>query len=128
MALLGFAALLPACLCGCRSNGPQARLAPVRGRVLFHDQAVTAAEIYFMPDAGHGNQGSMASSVLQEDGTFEMVTPPDRQGVIPGAYKVTLGLGRRPERELDKYRTADKTPLEVAVPEAGLTDIVIELK
>jgi hypothetical protein len=70
----------------------------------------------------------MASSVLKEDGTFDLMTYPDRPGVVPGAYKVTLGLGRRPEKELDKYRTADKTPLSVVVPEEGLTDMVIELK
>jgi hypothetical protein len=124
----GLFALLLVCLCGCRGNGPKSKLAPVRGRVLFKDQAVTAAEIYFNPDAGQGNQGSMASSVLQEDGTFTMVTYPDREGVMPGAYKVTLGLGRRPDRELDKYRTLASTPLNVTVPDEGLVDMVIELK
>jgi hypothetical protein len=121
-------ALVLVLLGGCRGNGPKAKLVPVRGRVVYQDQAVTAAEIYFLPDADKGNQGAMASSVLQEDGSFNMVTYPDRAGVVPGAYKVTLGLGRRPQKELDKYRTADKTPLAVVVPEEGLTDMVIELK
>ena len=124
----GFVAVLLVCLCGCRGNGPKSKLAPVRGRVLFRDQAVTAAEIYFNPDAAQGNQGSMASSVLQEDGTFTMVTYPNREGVMPGAYKVTLGLGRRPEKELDKYRTVTNTPLNVVVPDEGLVDMVIDLK
>jgi hypothetical protein len=48
--------------------------------------------------------------------------------VVPGAYKVTLILGRRPEKELEKYRDARTTPLSVDVPEGGLRDHLIELK
>jgi hypothetical protein len=124
---LGAAALAAFLLAGCRGE-PLAKLAPVRGKVVFKNKPVSAAEIYFLPDGSKGNQGSMATSVLQEDGSFTMITYPDRPGVMPGAYKVTLGLGRRPEKELDKYKTVEKTPLEYKVPDGGLTDLVIELK
>jgi hypothetical protein len=122
----GFALLL-VCLAGCRgSSRPQ--LAPVKGRVVFKDKAVTAADIYFHPDASRGNEGSLASSVLQEDGSFTLTTHPHGDGVMPGAYKVTLSLGRRPEKELDKYRKVETTPLEYNVPAEGLPDLLIKLE
>jgi hypothetical protein len=118
--------LLLVFVCGCGSDG-RTKLAPVKGRVVYKDQGVTAAEIYFLPDAEKGNQGTMASAILQEDGSFEMVTHPDRKGVAPGAYKVTFGLGRRQEKELDKYRKAETTPYRVEVPEEGLPNKVFDL-
>ncbi|MGH7173217.1 MAG: hypothetical protein ACRELF_13085, partial [Gemmataceae bacterium] len=75
-----------------------------------------------------GNEGSMASSVLQVDGSFTLTTHPHGDGVIPGAYKVTLALGRRPEKELNKYRRVETTTLEYTVPAEGLPDLLIELK
>jgi hypothetical protein len=120
--------LLLSLLCGCGgSDGSGARLAPVKGRVIYKNQGVTAAEIYFLPDADKGNQGAMASAILQEDGSFTMSTYPRGDGVAPGAYKVTLGLGRRTEKELNKFRKVETTPLKVDVPEEGLTDLVFDL-
>jgi len=116
-------------LCGC-SDGPQAKLSPVNGRVTFKDQAVTAAEIYLNPDAKKGNQGDLGSAVLQEDGTFSITTyhpKGPRPGVAPGSYKVTLGLGRRAEKELTKFRTVQTTPLTIEVPEEGLQNVVVDL-
>jgi hypothetical protein len=120
--------LLLVFLAGCGgSDGRSAKLAPVSGRVLYKDQAVTAAEIYFLPDAEKGNNGTMGSAVLQEDGSFTITTYPKGNGVAPGAYKVTLGLGRRSDKELNKYRRVETTPLEVEVPEEGLSDLVLDL-
>jgi hypothetical protein len=120
--------LVLAFLCGCGgSDGRGAKLAPVKGRVIFKNEGVTAANIYFMPDAAKGNNGTMASSVLQTDGSFTMSTYPRGDGVAPGAYKVTLDLGRRKEKELDKYRNVETTPLKYDVPEEGLEDLIIDL-
>lgn len=104
------------------------RLAPVDGKVLFDGQPVTAASIYFMPDTTRSPDAKMAVAVLQLDGSFVMLTHPDGRGVIPGWYRVILSLGRRPEKELDKYRTVEKTPLEFQVPASGLRDVRIELQ
>jgi hypothetical protein len=122
----GFALLL-VCLAGCRGSS-RPHLAPVKGRVLFKDEPVTAADIFFIPDASRGNEGSLASSVLQEDGSFTLTTHPHGDGVMPGAYKVTLSLGRRPEKELNKYRQVQTTPLEYTVPAEGFPDLVIKLE
>lgn len=126
-AILNGFALSLLCLTGCQGNA-KPKLAPVKGRVVFQDKAVTAADIYFMPDASKGNEGAMASSVLQLDGSFTLTTHPHGDGVMPGAYKAILSLGRRPEKELNKYRRVETTPLEFQVPAEGLTDLLIELK
>ncbi len=115
-------------LSGCGgSDGTGAKLAPVTGRVIFKSQGVTAASIYFHPDTSKGNSGAMASAILQEDGSFTMTTYPKGDGVAPGAYKASLDLGRRQEKELDKYRKVDTTPLKFDVPEEGLKNLVIDL-
>jgi hypothetical protein len=116
-------------LSGC-SDGPGAKLAPVTGRVTFKNEAVTAAEIYFNPDAKKGNEGELGTALLAADGTFTITThhpKGPRNGVAPGAYKVTFGLGRRPEKELIKFRTVQATPLAIEVPEEGLQDVVVDL-
>jgi hypothetical protein len=118
--------LLTCLLGGSGCGGPN--LVPVRGKVIYQNEPVTAAEIYFLPDQAKGSTGVMASSILQEDGTFTMRTHPHGDGVIPGAYKVTVSLGRRVGKALDKYRRGDKTPLAIEVPAEGLTDLVLELK
>lgn len=123
----GLLALALAAGCG-SSDGGGPKLAPVTGRILYKNEGVTAASIYFMPDAEKGNRGEMASAILQADGSFSMVTNPDRPGVIPGAYKIKLDLGRRPDKELDKYRDVKTTTLSINVPEEGVQDKVIELK
>jgi hypothetical protein len=116
-------------LAGCAgSDGSGPKLAPVTGRVVFKNEAVTAASIYFIPDAEKGNRGDMASAVLQTDGSFTMETYPKGAGVIPGAYKVTFDLGRRTEKELQPYRDVKTTPLSIDVPETGIEGRVIELK
>jgi len=115
-------------LCGCSgSDGSKSRLAPVSGRVLFKDEGVTAGEIYFMPNLEKGTQGDMASALLQEDGSFTMETYKVGKGVQPGSYKVTIVLGRRPEKELVKFRDIKTTPLTKEVPEEGLSNLVIKL-
>ena len=117
-----------ALLVGCgSSDGGGAKLAPVTGRVIFKNEGVTAANIYFRPDAEKGNRGEMASAILQEDGSFTMTTYP-KDGVVPGSYKVTFDLGRRTEKELQPYRSEKTTPLSIDVPEEGVEGIIFELK
>jgi hypothetical protein len=126
---LGWMGVLVFLAAGCAGpDGPKPKLAPVRGKVVFKGEPLAGAEIYFRPDASKGNQGDMASGAVLLDGSFTMVTIPDRDGVMPGAYKVTLGLGRRPEKELVKYRAIETTPLKYTVPDEGLPNLVIELE
>lgn len=116
-------------LAGCGgADGGGPALAPVTGRVTFKNEGVTAATLNFLPDAEKGNRGQMATAVLQLDGSFTLETYPKGAGVLPGAYKVTVLTGRRPEPELAKYRDVKTTPLSVDVPAEGLKEYQIELK
>ena len=107
------------------------KLAPVTGRVVFKNQAFAPGEIYFNPDDAKGTQGEMGGAVLKpEEGTFTITTQGPkgpRDGVAPGAYRVTIGIGMRPQKELAKYRNAKTTPLTIEVPEEGYADIVVDL-
>src|SRR5262245_56965808 len=96
------AVLFPIAWCGC-AEAPKAKLVPAKGRVTFLSKPLTAAEIFFIPDNGEGNQGDMSGSSLDLDGSFTMSTPPKGEGMLPGAYKVTITSQRR-EPELAKYK------------------------
>jgi hypothetical protein len=120
--------LFVAILSGCHSSdGTGPKLTPVSGRVIFNNEAVTAASIYFIPDAEKGNRGEMASAILQTDGSFVMETYPKGAGVLPGAYKVKLDLGRRAEKELQPYRDVKTTPLSIDVSDQPIEGKVFEL-
>lgn len=128
MGILSLGVLAAACATGCNSSdGSGPKLAPVSGRVTFKNEAVTASNIFFMPDEEKGNRGEMASAILQTDGSFVMETVKGK-GVVPGAYKIVLDLGRRNEKELQPYRNVKTTKLSVEVPEKGLENYIIELK
>src|ERR1700684_1217011 len=110
--VVAVALLSLAFLGGCASSdGKGPKLTQVSGRVIFNNEGVTAASIYFIPDAEKGNRGDMATAILGADGSFKMETYPKGEGVIPGAYKIKLDLGRRTEKELDKYKDVKTTPL-----------------
>jgi hypothetical protein len=114
---------------GCTSSdGKGPKLTSVSGRVIFKNEGVTAASIYFLPDTAKGNRGEMATAILQADGSFKMETYPKGEGVIPGAYKIQLDLGRRTDKELQPYRDVKTTPLSIEVTDKPIEGYVIELK
>jgi hypothetical protein len=106
------------------------KLAPVSGKVLYKNEGVTAGAIYFIPDASKGNQGSGGSSLLQLDGSFTITNPEEGRGAVgvrPGAYKATVVLNGRREKDLQKFKDVKQTPLQFDVPAEGLRDLVIQL-
>ena len=112
---------------GCGSAAP--KLVPVGGRVLYADgRPVTAASICFTPDAADGNGGKLATSLLMEDGTFELRTYPDGDGAMIGPYKVTVSLGRGTPRNLAQYTRLKDTPFTIDVPPEGRNDLIIMLR
>jgi hypothetical protein len=115
-------------LTGCGGGEPAPRLVRVTGKVLKDGKPLTAGSIIFHPAAANSYTKDNPSSLLQLDGSFTMKTFPFGEGVSPGKYKVTLAPELASRISKLEYGRADKTPWEVEVPEAGLTDQVLEVK
>lgn len=115
--------LAPAAGCAGRPN-----TAPVTGKVVFKGKGLTAGSVWFHPEAGNSWRGEKPSCQLGLDGEFTMRTYPFGPGVPPGTYKVTLSpeLANRIGRP--NYADPAKTPLSLAVPDAGVADHVFEVK
>src|SRR5437763_7975974 len=68
---------------GCSRNG----LLEVEGTVLLDNQPVPDATVLFIPEGGSGQP---AQGVTDENGRFQLTTFKDKDGALPGAYKVTV--------------------------------------
>ena len=123
-AIGGFLLLLA--LSGCGPTKPKLVLAS--GKVMFKNQPLTAGSIVFYPDAGNDYQKDNPSSLLQLDGSFAMKTFPFGEGVPPGKYKVTLAPELASRIKMPQYADPTRTPWSVEVPDAGLTDKLLEVK
>lgn len=117
--------VLAACQ-GCGSSAP--KLVSVTGKVFHKNQPLTAGSIFFHPDAGNPTREEKSSCLLQLDGSFVMRTYPYGNGVPPGAYKVTLAPELANRIKLPHYADPEKTPLRIDVPDAGVQDIVFDVK
>lgn len=117
---------LLACV-GCGKAGPE--LVPVHGRVTYGDgRPVTAASICFTPDPDAHSEGILSSSLLMEDGSFDLRTYPHGDGAMIGSYKVTISLGRGTTPSLAKYTRLKDTPFKIDVPAEGIPDLVLTLR
>lgn len=118
--------LLLACV-GCGKAGPE--LVPVHGRVIYADgRPVTAASICFTPDPDEHSEGILSSSLLMEDGSFDLRTYPHGDGAMIGSYKVTISLGRGTTPSLAKYTRLKDTPFKIDVPAEGIPDLLLTLR
>ena len=57
-----------------------------------------------------------------------MRTYPYGNGVPPGAYKVTFTPELANRIKLPHYADPEKTPLKIDVPDAGVQDVVFDVK
>jgi hypothetical protein len=80
---------------GCGSGKPTAN--PVNGKVYFKGSALPCGTIVFTPDASRGNQGALARSEIQSDGSYSLRTEVG-YGVAPGWYRVTVMAVEMPEK------------------------------
>jgi hypothetical protein len=141
-------ALISLGILGCSSDGP--RLVPVSGTATLGNQPLAGATVSFIPE--QGNAAATSSAVVTEaNGSFRAMYG-DRYGLSPGTYKVLVlkleaseKAQQLPERirndpfQLEKiggmtrnalpkaYSDPSKTSFQVTIPEAGKTDIVLDL-
>lgn len=71
---------------GCQEEGPA--VTRVSGKISYQGKGLSQGVIQFQPmtpSAGRPAVGEIAS-----DGTYEMSAFPNRQGILPGDYRVTI--------------------------------------
>src|SRR5262249_7802115 len=90
-------------------------------------EPLTGGSIWFQPDTAKGNTGEKASCQLALDGAFTLRTYPYGDGVMPGAYKVTLAPELANRIGVPKHAQPHTTPIEITVPDDGLSDLVITI-
>ena len=115
----------------------------VQGKVLRDGKPVSEATVVFIPVSG----GQEAGDLTDEGGHFRLKNP-QKFGVVPGEYLVTVSKmvyppGMKPPTPQEmtmaltskmkeslplQYTTQDKTPLRVTVPRGGVTDVILEIK
>ncbi len=108
-------------LAGCSSKP---KLVPVSGRIVVDGAAITGdTAVTFIPVEGLGKE--RVQGMIGPKGEFKLNTYPHGDGVMPGKYKVLVQFGGG--KAFEHYSNVETTPLEVDVPNSGLTDYEIKL-
>jgi len=109
------AAILVGSCWGCGSGSVvPLTLIPVKGKVTSKGQPVTKGVVRFEPDGF----GRMATGQLQSDGTFELTTLKQGDGVVAGEHRVTVSdfdKSLAKDRALKKYGSANISGLKAEV-------------
>jgi hypothetical protein len=113
-------------ICGC--SGEKPKLVAMTGKVVFNDKPVTGGSLFLVPDTQNAFQRDKPSSLLQLDGSFTIKTFPYGDGIPPGIYKVCLAPEVANRLKKPNYSDPAKTPWSVEVPDAGLADVLLEVK
>jgi hypothetical protein len=106
---------------------------PVSGKVTYRGSPASGATVFFHRHGGDGMNDHAIMGIVQEDGSFELVSGSRSKGIPPGAYDVLIEWKRlsgqskgRPQKGADilKGRYADpKRPLLHATVEAKATNL-----
>jgi hypothetical protein len=109
-------------LAGC-SNRP--KLVPFSGKVVAEGRKQLSGDpiVALVPVGGQGKE--RIQGMILPDGTFKLNTYPHGDGVTPGKYKVLVQFDGG--KAFERYAAANTTPLEVDVPDGGLTNYEIKL-
>jgi len=108
-------------------NQDKPKLVKVNGKITFNGQPLTAGSINFHPASTNTFTKDNPSSILQEDGSFNMKTFPYGDGVSPGEYKITLAPQLASRISLPNLAYPEKTNVKIMVPEIGLENLILEI-
>lgn len=125
---------------GCGSPGSHLpKTVPAAGVVTLDGKPVDGAQVVIVP-VGDGKNG--ADAVTNASGHFSLRAYPEKDGAIPGEYKVQVSktVATKLPGQVDggdavrfdfavpkQYTTVDKSGLKVTIPETGIRDIKLEL-
>ena len=108
-------------------NQDKPKLVKVNGKLTFNGQPLTAGSINFHPASTNTFTKDNPSSILQEDGSFNMKTFPYGDGVSPGEYKITLAPQLASRISLPNLAYPEKTNAKITVPETGLENFILDV-
>jgi|LakMenE01Jun11ns_1017448.scaffolds.fasta_scaffold9904970_2 hypothetical protein len=108
-------------------NQDKPKLVKVNGKITYNGQPLTAGSINFHPASTNTFTKDNPSSILQEDGSFNMKTFPYGDGVSPGEYKITLAPQLASRISLPNLAYPEKTNVKIMVPEIGLENFILEI-
>ena len=108
-------------------NQDKPKLVKVNGKITFNGQPLTAGSINFHPASTNTFTKDNPSSILQEDGSFNMKTFPYGDGVSPGEYKITLAPQLASRISLPNLAYPEKTKAKITVPETGLENFILDV-
>ena len=126
------------CIAGCESGPNLPKTVPVEGIVTLDGTPVADSTVVFIADQGTYN----ATGNTDANGHFEMSAFPEKQGAVPGSYKVEItktiveNKGSKGGEAVvnlkyglpSKYATFSTSGLKYTVPESGSKDANFELK
>jgi hypothetical protein len=137
------------CCLGCggsdRSKAKRPKVVPADGVITYQGKPLDGATIVLSP-TGDGKTG--ASAMSDVEGKFQLSAFPPDMGAVPGEYKVGVSkqsvvvmpepppgmhaedMPRPPKPKAlipDKFANPEKSGLKTTVPEAGSTELKIEL-
>ncbi|HEY2411838.1 MAG TPA: carboxypeptidase-like regulatory domain-containing protein [Pirellulaceae bacterium] len=129
---------------GCGSGGGNLpKTVPAMGVVTLDGKPVDGAQVVLVPPVGAGAKGAYA--VTNSSGHFSLRAYEEKEGAIPGDYKVQVSKtveeklpgakgsvdGGDPVRYVfgvpKKYTGFETSGLSVSIPDAGKRDIKLEL-
>lgn len=108
-------------------NQDKPKLVTVNGKITSNGQPLTAGSINFHPASTNTFTKDNPSSILQEDGSFNMKTFPYGDGVSPGEYKITLAPQLATRISLPNLAYPEKTTAKITVPETGLENFILDI-
>jgi hypothetical protein len=73
-------------------------LYPVSGKVLFKGQPAAGAAVFFSRQGGDPMKEPLIMGIVQDDGTFSLVSGAQGQGALPGEYDVLIEWKRHRHR------------------------------
>lgn len=117
--------LLVFSLVGCGQDKP--KLVKVSGKITLNGKPLTAGSIYFYPASTNTFKKDNPSSLLQEDGSFNMKTFPYGDGVSPGKYKITLAPQLASRISLPHLSDPEKTTSEITVSDNDIENFNLDL-
>ncbi len=80
---------IPFFFAGCGgSDGPE--LLEVTGKVTLDGKSIQSGVVTFLPDNSRQTSGPIATGLIKEDGTYSLVSPGNRPGVIKGFHIVSV--------------------------------------